>query len=265
MSAADVRRAAEVIRAGSADRHLLLFSDFDGTLVEFRTDPESVRLPDARRMLLESIGKAGNATVAIVSGRRLSDVRARADLTLPAYYAGLHGLEITGPDGVFRHPEIDGTVALIHRLVSALATAVAGLRGVFIEDKELSLVTHYRDASSSDATRAVGIVSNLVRPHIEDGRLRAMQGAGMLEFLPDIPWHKGSAVEWILERVSRRHDNPWPVYIGDDVTDQDAFGAVRGRGLSISAAPRAAGAEILLDGPHEVEELLRSLTEAASG
>jgi alpha,alpha-trehalase len=92
-----------------------------------------------------------------------------------------------------------------------------------------------------------------------------MQGAGMLEFLPDIPWHKGSAVEWILERVSRRHDNPWPVYIGDDVTDQDAFGAVRGRGLSISAAPRAAGAEILLDGPHEVEELLRSLTEAASG
>ncbi|HEX2453106.1 MAG TPA: trehalose-phosphatase [Vicinamibacterales bacterium] len=265
MSAADVRRAAEAIRAGSAARHLLLFSDFDGTLCEFRVDPQSVRLSDARRLLLESIGTSGNATVAIVSGRRLDDVRARADLTLPAYYAGLHGLEIAGPDGVFRHPDVDGTVALVHQLVRSLTAAVAGLHGVFIEDKELSLVTHYRDASPADAERAVDTVSRLVRSHIDAGRLRVMQGSGMLEFLPDIPWHKGSAVEWIIDKVSRRHHNPWPVYIGDDVTDQDAFGALRGRGLSIAAAPRATGAEISLDGPREVEDLLRSLTDVASG
>ena len=87
MSAADVRRAAEAIRAGSSTRHLVLLSDFDGTLCEFQIDPESVRLPDARRALLESIGGSGNATVAIVSGRRLDDVRARAELGMPAYYA----------------------------------------------------------------------------------------------------------------------------------------------------------------------------------
>jgi trehalose-phosphatase len=264
MSAADVRRAAEAIRDGSATRHLLLFSDFDGTLCEYQIDPESVRLPDARRVLLESIGTSGNATVAIVSGRRLDDVRARTSLALPAYYAGLHGLEIAGPDDAFRHPDVGATGALIHQLVRSLTAAVAGLRGVFIEDKELSLVTHYRNASAADAERAVDMVSGMVRPHVESARLRAMQGDCMLEFLPNVPWHKGSAVEWILERVSRSHENPWPVYIGDDVTDQDAFAALRGRGLAIAAAPRAVGAEMSLDGPREVEELLRSLTVAAS-
>ena len=153
MSAADVRRAAEAIRAGSSTRHLVLLSDFDGTLCEFQIDPESVRLPDARRALLESIGGSGNATVAIVSGRRLDDVRARAELGLPAYYAGLHGLEIAGPDGGFRHPDIEATVALVQELVTSLAEAVARLKGVFIENKQLSLVVHYRDASPPDAAR----------------------------------------------------------------------------------------------------------------
>lgn len=264
MSAADVRRAAEAIRAGSSTRHLVLLSDFDGTLCEFQIDPESVRLPDARRALLESIGGSGNATVAIVSGRRLDDVRARAELGMPAYYAGLHGLEIAGPDDAFRHPDIEATVAHVQELVTSLSETVARLKGVFVENKELSLVVHYRDASPSDAARATELVSSIVQPHLERGDLRLMQGAGMLEFLPGIPWHKGSAVDWILERVSKHHADPWPVYVGDDVTDQDAFSAVRGRGLSIAAAPRAAGADFAVDGPREVESLLRSLTDAAA-
>jgi len=263
MSAAEVRRAAEAIRAGFSTRHLVLLSDFDGTLCEFQIDPESVRLPDERRRLLESIG-SGNATVAIVSGRRLDDVRARAELGLPAYYAGLHGLEIAGPDDRFRHPDIESTVMLVHELVKSLAEAVAGLRGAFIEDKQLSLVAHYRDASPADAIRATEIVSSIVRPHLERGDLRLMQGDCMLEFLPGIPWHKGSAVEWILDRIATRHANLWPVYIGDDVTDQDAFGVLRGRGLSIAAAPRASGADFTVEGPREVEALLRSLTDAVS-
>jgi len=263
MSAAEVRRAAEAIRAGSSTRHLVLLSDFDGTLCEFQIDPESVRLPETRRALLESIGGPGNATVAIVSGRRLDDVRTRAELGLPAYYAGLHGLEIAGPDSGFRHPDIDSTVELVQGLVKSLAAAVAPLKGVFIEDKQLSLVVHYREASPPDASHATDVVSAIVRPHLEQGHLRLMQGAGMLEFLPGIAWHKGSAVEWILERVSTHHADPWPVYVGDDVTDQDAFDAVRGRGLSIAAAPRATGADFAVDGPQEVEALLRSLTDAA--
>ena len=259
MSAADVERAVSAIRAASASRHLVLFSDFDGTLCEFQIDPESVRLPDARRRFLESVGSSGNATVAIVSGRRLEDVRARVNLDLPAYYAGLHGLEIDGPDGRFRHPGVDGTAAIVQQLGPSLVAAVENLRGVFIEDKQLSLVVHYRGASPEDAARAMGIVVTIARPDVERGALRVMQGNCMLELLPGIPWHKGSAVDWILERVSTRHENPWPVYIGDDLSDQDAFGAVRGRGLTIAAAPRAEGAEISLDGPYEVEDLLRRL------
>src|SRR5262245_37968807 len=131
MSAADVRRAVSAIRVAAASRHLVLFSDFDGTLCEFQIEPESVRLPAARRLLLESIGSSRNATVAIVSGRRLDDVRARVNLNLPAYYSGLHGLEIDGPDGRFTHPGIDGTELILQRLGPSLAAAIDNLRGVF--------------------------------------------------------------------------------------------------------------------------------------
>ena len=169
-----------------------------------------------------------------------------------------------GPDGSFRHPGIDGAAAIVERLGPSLVGAIETLRGVFIEDKRLSLVVHYRAASAEDAARAMGIVLTIAHPAVERGALRVMQGNCMLELLPGSPWHKGSAVDWILERVSTRHENPWPVYIGDDVTDQDAFGALRGRGLAIAAAPHAEGAEISLDGPPEVEDLLRLLVSADS-
>ena len=86
-----------------------------------------------------------------------------------------------------------------------------------------------------------------------------MAGASMLELMPNIHWHKGSAVDWIRERVVRQHGDAWPVYIGDDLTDEDGFRAVREQGVSVAASSRAGDADFAVDGPDEVEALLRQL------
>ena len=111
-------------------------------------------------------------------------------------------------------------------LESVLRPALAQLPGVFLEDKGVALVAHYRAAAEEDGERAQEVFLRHARAGIDSGVLRVMQGACVLELLPNIDWDKGSAVDWISERVSRQHSNVWPLYIGDDITDEDAFRAV---------------------------------------
>ena len=259
MSAAEVARADAAVRELRADRHLLLLLDFDGTLAEFLPDPDAVQLSDARRDLLLDLAARSDTTLGIVSGRRLADVRSRTMLPGRVWYSGLHGLEIEGPGVRFMHPDAENAFATLRQLSGGLSSELSALPGVFVEDKTLSLVAHFRDASPADAKHVPAIVERYARPFLEAGLFRLMHGACMLELLPNIAWHKGSAVAWIRERVAPDHDTAC-VYVGDDVTDQDAFAAVRGRGLSVAASTRASGADIQIDGPTEVEELLRRLS-----
>ena len=265
MSEADVRLAAEVIHTQSAGRHLLLLCDFDGTLCEFQTDPDAVWLAPSRRALLEEIESAPNATLAIVSGRRLDDVRQRTSIGTSTYYAGVHGLEIEGGGDRYRHPAFSPTEDLLHGLVDPVASDLVGLNGAFLENKGASLVVHFRAASVEDGARAEAVLLRHAKPHLHSGALRTMRGAFMLELMPNIEWHKGCAVNWISEHVIKQRGDAWPLYIGDDLTDEDGFRAVRGRGLSVAASPRAADADFAVDGPSEVEALLRVLARQLGG
>jgi trehalose-phosphatase len=261
MSEADVRLAAEVIQARATERHLLLLCDFDGTLCEFDADPKAVWLPPDRRSLLEGIGSDPCATIAIVSGRRLEDIKRRASLGVAAYYAGLHGLEIEGPGDRFQHSGVSRTEPLLRNLAGPIAADLTALDGAFLENKGDSIVAHFRAASVEDGLRAEAAVLHHAKPYLDSGALRTMRGAFMLELMPNIDWNKGNAVEWIRERVVRQHGDAWPLYIGDDLTDEDGFRAVRGRGVSVAASSRAGDADFAVDGPEEVEALLRVVAQ----
>lgn len=262
MSEPDVRRAADAIGRIARTHHLLLLFDFDGTLCPFHPDPSAVWLADDRRDQLLTIAR--RATIAVVSGRRLDDVRRRAGLPTTTFCAGLHGLEIEGGGEQFVHPDASAATELLRSLEGALGRAVGGLSGVFVEAKSISLVAHFRSASAAVAARARDELLAVARPHVEGGRLRVMPGAAMVELLPNISWNKGDAVEWIYQRVRAQHADVTCVYVGDDVTDEDAFRVLRNRGLSIAASDRVSGADFKIDGPDDVGQLLATLAEPSS-
>lgn len=249
------RPLAEEVWRRAKGRRLLLLLDFDGTLCEFQADPQAVRLPESRRSILERLQQ--RATVGIVSGRRLADVRERCELN-GLIVAGLHGLEIDGLGESYVHPDLDATGSAIAGIATGLRARAEGIPGVFVEDKGLSVALHFREAAPGDQRTAVELFTAVSAPFIESGRLRVMRGSFVLELLPNIDWNKGDAVRWITEHVCRREGETFVVYIGDDVTDQDAFAAVEGDGLPIAASDRV-NAHTRLDGPAGVERFLAAL------
>jgi trehalose-phosphatase len=141
----------------------------------------------------------------------------------------------------------------------------AAMKGVLVEDKELSLALHVRQAHPDDKTRAEAEFQRMTLPHIDDGTLRLMRGSNVSELLPNIPWNKGDAVRWIRARERERQgSDPMTIYLGDDVTDEDAFIAVGGEG-SIMVGPRASKVETRLENPKAVAAFLAALSGDLAG
>lgn len=245
--------------ASRGTRWLLLLLDFDGTLSEFQVDPAAVRILPGAREAIVTLAARPRTSVAIVSGRRAEDVRARAELPDGVMYAGFHGFEIETPDESFLHPAAAAAVPILRELREGLAPRLAPLPGVFIEDKGLSIALHDRDADDRARRDAEALFTAAVEPHVRAGRLRALRGDRVIELLPPADWNKGSAVRWLRDRAVRAHGPVLPVYIGDDVTDEDAFRAIADDGISIASSARVTGAQFRVDGPRGVERLLRAL------
>jgi alpha,alpha-trehalase len=259
MRSTDPAEIAREIWARSAGRHLLVLCDFDGTLAEFDPDPHAVWLPRSLRDALTAIAARRDATVGLVSGRRLDDIRARANLGQDAYYAGFHGLEIQGDGAKFVHPDVHGVRDLIQSVAAEMAIDLRPLGGVFLDNKGLSIVVHFRAATTDVQLQAQDIFERHARPYVRGGQARTMRAACARELMPNIRWNKGTAVAWICDRVERRHGPAWPIYIGDDVTDEDALRFVKGKGIGVAASDRVAGADFKVDGPAAVEPLLDGL------
>jgi trehalose-phosphatase len=246
-------------------RRLLLLLDFDGTLTEFQADPAAVDLPAARREILARLQE--RATIGVVSGRRLEDVRTRVSLD-DIIVAGLHGLEIEIRHGGhteetrtqrFVHPDLASALDVSTEVGHRLRERTRELRGVFVEDKGASVALHFREALPGDQRKAIDAFAEVTASIVERGLVRIMRGSNVLELLPNIDWNKGSAVRWIVERVQERSGPVFLVYIGDDVTDQDALTIVEeADGLAIAASDRVT-ARVRLDGPAGVERFLAAL------
>ena len=255
-----VERAVAAWQARPHSARPLILTDFDGTLADFRLDPESVTLIPARQILLQDLGTRADLSAGIVSGRRISDLRERIPPAPSLFIAGLHGLEIEGPGLRFAHHAMALAAPGISVFSRELRRAVRPLPGVLVEDKTYSIVLHVRGASKADRLHAITRFTALSEPLLSEGTVRLQRGDHVLELLPNVDWTKGDAVRVIIRHVEAdTKDTVWPVYIGDDETDEDAFEEIGTNGLTIAVGKRTAGAAFQIADPAAVECFLNAI------
>jgi trehalose-phosphatase len=242
---------------------MLLLTDYDGTLADIAPMPADATVSDAVRLELSALAEFDDVTIGVVSGRRLDDVLERVG---PAaeYGAGLHGLEIIGPESAFHHYALDTVAAVIAKLARDAARELQWCPGVLLENKTYALTCHVRLAPPGMADRALEEFEALAEPQLEARVLKLLTGARALELLPAVDWHKGRAAEWIRARVAPRVDAPVSiVYLGDDRTDEDAFTALGDDDvvIGVGARPHTHLIDWRLAGPPSVGRFFARLGE----
>lgn len=203
------------------DQDLALFLDVDGTLLEIAATPDAVRVPAALRNTLELAAQRERGALALISGRSLASLdELFAPTAFPA--AGLHGLERRNVAGdVWRAPVNQDVLNVARARLQELQTAH---RGLLLEDKHSALALHYRHAPTlaNMLYDEVSLLQQQLAPH-----LQLKPGKCVFELLPS-GYSKRTAIEAFMREPP--FAGRIPVFVGDDVTDEDGFVAVNDLG-----------------------------------
>lgn len=236
-------------------QHLALFLDYDGTLARIVQHPSQARIEPSMREALLACARRDDTELAIVSGRALHDVRPLIEVP-GALLVGNHGLEIEGP-GVapFTHPDLQHFAKRLEELAQELRVRCEP--GTWLEEKGASLTFHYRGAEPALHVR----IAERVREVVRRAGFQARDAICAVEARPPTGWDKGHAVLHVLRA---RHGPAWSenvrvIYVGDDETDEDAFRALSGLGITfrVGHAERTTLASHRLPNVDAVETLLR--------
>src|ERR1700676_4491273 len=227
-----------------------LFLDVDGTLLELTDTPSQTAAGPEIKSLLREVWERLGGAVALVSRRTIATLdQLFAPLKLPS--AGLHGVERRKAGGAiqgasFVDSQLDGARAAIKALVDAHP-------GTLFEDKDRTLALHFRMAPQLADIMQRAII-DIAKPlgtnyHIQSGKM-------LFEIKPR-GFNKATAIKAFM------HESPFsgrkPVFIGDDLTDQDAFKAVENQGgISIAVGDRVHG-QYRLENPAAVRAWLREI------
>lgn len=203
---------------------LMLFLDFDGTLVPINEDPGTCVLTPEMYELLTELASHPTCRVAIISGRALCDLQPRVGITKLAL-AGNHGLEIALDNRlVFQEVTAVQLRPRLRHLLGQLASVCKDYPGSWVEDKGLTLSVHYRQTASALRDALCRCVFTICQPHVTAGDIIVRAGKQVLEVRPAVAWHKGSATRWLATHWDLP-DSTQVLTAGDDATDEDLFAA----------------------------------------
>ena len=232
-----------------------LFLDFDGTLAPIVEHPDAAAIDPAARRAVERL--AARLPVAVVSGRDREDVAARVGL--PALtYAGSHGFDVAGPPcSGLRFLIGEETAPRLAAAAAEVAVALAAVDGAEVEPKRSTVAVHYRRAAPGRWGEVEAAVDRAAAAH----GLAKAAGKRVWELRPALAWGKGRAVLRLLAETGLDAAGAVPLYVGDDVTDEDVFRALAGRGVGIRVASRPVetAAGYSLADPREVATFLERL------
>jgi trehalose 6-phosphate phosphatase len=237
-------------------RGLGLMLDYDGTLAEIVSDPSQAKpLPDVPQLIDRIAAHDERILVAVVTGRRISEVRSLLQVRSLTRFSGVHGLEISDRDGATQFtaaalacaPELDRVRHWLHQ-------RVPNGGGFWIEDKEVAIGLHYRNADPDEARSLCEQLTGFVASNAPS--LKLLQLKMLLEAMPKAAG-KGLAVRNFKDRFPRSFVT---VYFGDDTTDEDAFAALAQDDIGVLVGPpRASSARYCVANPHAVVRELHSL------
>ena len=245
--------------------HILLLSDYDGTLTPIVERPEDADLPKETCLLLRELGHQHRYTFGIISGRAIGDLKERVGLE-DVVYAGNHGLEIEGPNLRFVHAAAKELAKNLPPLCHSLKQSLETMAGVLVEDKGLTLSVHFRTTPPDQVPQLIRKVEEIVSIPRSTGLVRVTGGKKVFEIRPAVDWNKGKAIEAVLanDKHTDPEHSPLVIFMGDDLTDEDGFAAAKqagGIGVLIAEQPQPSVAHYMLKSPLEVQEFLRRLVE----
>ena len=240
---------------------LVMCLDFDGTIAPIAEHPARVRAPVAAKRVLAQLAGDPTVTVALISGRALRDLRAACAIR-GAYYAGNHGLELSGPGVRWVHPVARRLRPRLQRIARTLASAVRGLPGAWVEDKTLTCSVHWRGVAPARRRALRRIIARSLAPW--QRQIRVTRGKCVWEIRPPVDWGKGAAIAWLVRWLPqpKNQRRPLLVVLGDDQTDEDAFRMANRRGgvsIRVGGRSRASAARHRLRSPRRVTEWLKTL------
>ncbi|GJN10967.1 hypothetical protein PR202_ga29118 [Eleusine coracana subsp. coracana] len=218
----------ETVLAAANGKQIVMFLDYDGTLSPIVKDPDSAVMTDEMREAVR--GVAEHFPTAIVSGRCRDKVFNFVKLA-ELYYAGSHGMDIKGPTAQCKHTKANAGAVMwqpasdflpvIEEVYHALTVKMESIPGATVEDNKFCLSVHFRCVQEEKW----GALDDQVRSVLKDyPGLRLTKGRKVLEIRPSIKWDKGNALEFLLESLGFADSSDvFPIYIGDDRTDEDAF------------------------------------------
>lgn len=239
----------------------VLFLDYDGTLAPFRAERQSAIPYPGIRELLEAIVSEGRSRLVIISGRSIKDLVPLLGLNKRVEIWGSHGRERLLEDGTYRVAPMESGQETALKAAEELARK-AGL-GERIEKKPGCLAFHVRGLDEKEAVDLVRYIEDLWHPIVDRARLGLQTFDGGVELRAG-GFHKGMAVDTVLKETG---EGTVAAYMGDDYTDEDAFRAIKGRGLGVLVRKefRPTNADLWIVPPGELKVFLDSWRRVSQG
>jgi trehalose-phosphatase len=244
-----------------ADKFVLLFLDYDGTLAPIVKNPDKALIYELTRNLLKKLSACPACKLAIVTGRSAKDIKVKIGIR-NIIYASNHGLQIKGPGINFIAPLPADFRKLLWKIKKDLEKTLHSVKGIFLEDKGASFSVHYRRVRTGRIAFVTWAVLKIALPSVRKKKMVIALGKKVLEIRPPVEWNKGSVVLWLLNKYKSTlcDKSIIPIYIGDDTTDEDAFKALMNEGLTIFVGrPKKSHAKYYLKNTREVSKFLKCL------
>lgn len=214
----------------TSQRKIILFLDYDGTLVPIKSKPSFAVLSASMHKLLKKLAIHSNISFIMVTGRSFPDIKKLMGIKKITYISN-HGFQISGDKIKWIHPDAKCNISILKKIFLLLKNALRAFPESFVENKLLTLSIHYRNVRNDFIPFVEQIVTTTIQPFLKN--INSTTGKKVIEIRPNINWNKGKSVLKVLALLQHRINKNSIVYIGDDKTDEDAFKALRNKAITI--------------------------------